>query len=1048
MSHPLQSRLAQIRRRVRQMLLVYGCSWLVAVVLGAVLVVGTADWLVHFDDPGVRLILGLCILCGGAWIGWERLVRPLITRLEDIDLALRLEARYPGFKDSFASTIEFLEHDTNPRIGSPALQRRVIAATMAQTARFNLDDVIQTRPVRRAALVAGTVCITAVLLAGLNQASAATALQRLMFPFSGPAWPKATSLQLVQGNLTPLTGNIEKPLRVSRGETLELYVINANNRNRLPTKVHFESRVPGGKVTSETLPRATLRNDEGITYEAAAITLNAKGPLEFRAVGGDDHDMPWYAIDVVPPPVIEEIEATVTPPEYTHQSPIRLPKGTGHVEGLIGTEVSLRARVNKRVGEGILRVKDQEYGKLEISGDGRTVTGSFTIAEAGVYAYWLDLKDEQGFENSDAPRYEIRGIQDTVPDIYIELPATDMQVVADADVAIRTVAKDDLGLRAIRLHYRLLRQAGDESHPQSIELFDGDGRPQQKTADYEWNLSDLKLAQGDRLVLVAEAFDDYDLVMPAGHEHGPVRLKRGEPSHVGRSLPRTLTIISREEKAQEIADRQTDVMADLERIAKAQSVAQEQVVDLKLQVEKAGALRPQDIDALQRVELQQRQIAGDLQNPSGGVAHRAKSLLEELDRNHIDDADARKRMERIADEIDTLGNERLPQIEQDLTQARKDAALDAEKGAPGSKSKPARTGTGKTSKPSRPSPEQPGKTDKSGEQTDTSTDEPKSPSIETRGEEPSKGEKSGETASENEKKAGPSQTKPAEGKAATLERAGENQAAVRDALQELVEDLAQWRDQRDVQREVGELISGETGLRDETSEIGKRTVGKPLRDLAPQDQADLARLAERQHKQAEQTEQLGDKLQKLINREQENNPAGAQALQEALDAIKQQGVAEQMEQAAQQIGSNKVGEASAAQQEVLRKLESLKSTLNRRPENDTETLVKQLKQAQQELANLRKQQSDLMQKGADAAQLPPQEQKAELERLQREQQQLREKTEDLLKRLRQSGAQQAEAAARRAQARMQQAEEDLGEGDTRTAGEQQQEALDDLEQAE
>ena len=136
MAETLFDRLRQLRQRARQLLSLYGVSWIVAVVLSATLVVGLTDWLVHLDDPGVRLILASAILAAGGWTAWRFLVGPIRRTFSDLDLALRIEKRFPGFRDGLASTVQFMQSsrqqpdETDDRVGSHALQRRVSAATL------------------------------------------------------------------------------------------------------------------------------------------------------------------------------------------------------------------------------------------------------------------------------------------------------------------------------------------------------------------------------------------------------------------------------------------------------------------------------------------------------------------------------------------------------------------------------------------------------------------------------------------------------------------------------------------------------------------------------------------------------------------------------------------------------------------------------------------------------------------------------------------------------------------------------------------------------
>src|SRR6476646_8433624 len=94
-THDLDHRLTDIRRRVRQVLITHGVSRVASVFVASLALVCVADWIVHFDDPVLRLILELAILGAAGWTGWRYLFGPLSVDLSDTDLALRIEDRYP-----------------------------------------------------------------------------------------------------------------------------------------------------------------------------------------------------------------------------------------------------------------------------------------------------------------------------------------------------------------------------------------------------------------------------------------------------------------------------------------------------------------------------------------------------------------------------------------------------------------------------------------------------------------------------------------------------------------------------------------------------------------------------------------------------------------------------------------------------------------------------------------------------------------------------------------------------------------------------------------
>ncbi|MGQ0633041.1 MAG: hypothetical protein ACT4QC_00370 [Planctomycetaceae bacterium] len=1003
----LDLRLAALRSRLRQVLLTYGLSWTAAALVAAILLVCLADWLFHLDDGGVRLILGLGVLGIGAWVAWRQLVGPLRLRLTDTDLAQRLEERYPGFQDSLVSSVQFAAAESDARLGSPDLQRAVVRQALARLEAAGGGDLIQARPARRALAAVAAVCAAAVLVALLDRSQAAIALRRLVRPFAGPTWPKQIELRLLDGELRPLAGAGDEPVEVVRGEPFKVYA--ENLAGRLPAKVVLETRRSADAGLAEVMRPLSLNDAAGSPRELALGQLpTTRGDIEFRASGGDDATV-WRRLCIVPPPAVEALQVTLAPPSYLGHSALRQPEQSGHVQGYVGTTVEIVATVNKPVARAVLRLKDEEIHPVRISGDGRQLAADFMIAEPGVYSWWLELTDELGFTNNDPTRYEVRGIADLEPDVRIDLPASDLLVTADAQVAVRATAKDDLGLKEVRLAYEPFEPGADVRLPaprdiasgrastKLVPLFDGAGRPLEQPVDYLWDLGELQPVPGSRIAFRVEATDDFDLSElfaggPAGDVSGENSDPRGQdppetaaamrtparlpgeapPRHLGVSVTRVLTVVTKKEKRNELAQQQAGLLQELERTVKLQKQARDQVHDLQLQLRNTQTLRPEDRDALHRTEIGQREVAAQLSQPALGVRSRASRLLDELRNNAIDDPVMKERLSDVALELSRLQEGALPRVEQALTQARKLA----------------------------------------------------------------------QTA------AAASQNRDAAATEGALEQAATNQQEVLETLAELVQDLARWHSEHDAARELEELARQQGELNRQTSEVAQRTLTKPRDRLSPQDQADLEKLTARQQRQAEQLEQLQSQINDRLEALSGSNPDASIALQEVLDEMREQAVAEQMREAASQVSENRMGEAGVSQTEVLQKLRDIENTLTNRHQVDSEMLVKRMKKAEGELARLAERQADLLQKAraaeaiADAA-----ERQAELERLRREQQQLQEDASGVVRRLTRWQAQRPSNSSQRALGQMQQAQEELAAGDEQEAALRQQEALDDLEQA-
>src|SRR5207302_10808016 len=165
-----------------------------------------------------------------------------------------------------------------------------------------------------------------------------------------------------------------------------------------------------------------------------------------------------------------------------------------------------------------------------------------------------------------------------------------------------------------------------------------------------------------------------------------------------------------------------------------------------------------------------------------------------------------------------------------------------------------------------------------------------------------------------------------------LRQVSENQAAVLESLGEMLQDLSQWRGEHDAGRELADLVRQQAELNKGSAELAKKTLTKPAEQLAPQEQADLAKIAERQKRQADQLEQLESRMRGTVEKLAGENPSASAALQDAAQQSQEDAIAGEMRDAAGQIGENRMGEAARTQQEILKKLREVEDTLRQKRE--------------------------------------------------------------------------------------------------------------------
>ena len=956
----LLDQLRDLHRRVRRLLWLSGVSWIATGFVGGLLLAGLGDWLFHIDDRAARSVLLAALLAAVGWLAWRRLVAPLRRPLTNLEISEHLEKQFPKLRRRLATAVEFLEQDVSPTVGSPELQQRLIEQTTADVRSLDFAEVLDRGEARRAVLSFASLFAIALLLFAVNSAAASTAMRRLLWPLSDQAWPKSVALQLVRGDLTPVTTSPDKPLRSMQGQPLDLFVV--NTRGPLPQPVSIEFRQRGRVPQSEPLRTTTLRDAADQSREVAAIRLPIdEGPVEFRAFGGDDHDMQWHELLIVPPPKLDSFRVEIIPPKYTGESSATLPEGATQVRALVGSQLKITARTTRAVRS----VGHEDGHEVSLAKNGRDVRWQFAITHSGSLTRQLSLTDRDGFENPSALRMEVVGVVDPPPVVVLEQPATDQLVTASATIRLAATAKDDRRLRDVRLEHTVIRTTASESSDAGLRsknaeddwqvenLSDEEGR--ESIMRLDWPLSKLTPAVGDRIAVRFAASDHCDV---------------GEP-RVGRSATRTLTVVTPEDKLAEIAHRLDLLLHDLETLAVKQSQTKDQTDSLRVQAEKAGEFRPQDRDLIKRVELDQRQIGSRLTGRGDGVTARARELLTQLEDNQLNDSVTRERLTHIASAIEDLGRQTLPALEASLGRVVKDA-----------------NGT--------PLPA---------------------------------------------------------GSVGSFHEIAVRQSEVLTTLTELIRDLTQWRDRRELAREVAELAATQETLNRDTSELAPQTLGKSASQLPSQQQADLAKLADRQARLAERIEQLRQRLTPSLADEQpqQDREGEAPAAREAAAELDRKALAAKAREAAREVAENNLGQAGRTQQQLADDLKSLADKLAQTPTANSDGSVRELQELEGQVDSLTQQQQHLLEETREAASkgdsLTPEQLAEQSKELSDRQSTARKSAEELASKLKQTRATESREAMRRASRHMQQAESQLGDKQLERGADEEQSALDDLEQS-
>lgn len=648
-AHPLKERITTVARRVRAAMLLASLGRFVALAVAVVTLLALADYLVHYEDRGIRIISFLAAVGSLLWIAYRYFFGLLADRPHIVQVAQRIEQRYPELDQKLSSALVFLDQEEEDlAAGSPSLRRAVVGEVTGQLESIDLARVVSFRPATRSLALALLACLVAGTLTILAPSAARIALVRLAGPLGTTSWPKWNDLEFVD----PVT-------RLASGQDFDVELTDRNHR--LPDVVKICYRYPAGDDWSdeESVPM------QYVDGRMVAHKKSVARPFQYRAIGGDDTDMSWIAVEVVEPPRVESFQVLVHAPNYTGLPPRSSEK---RIQALVGSRIAITGLATKPLSAARLGLEKGGEIEATVSSDGYRFTivpEQFLIEQSD--AYWFELEDAESNYSGRQERWGIQAVPDTAPSVIFEKPQANLFVTADAVLPLRIVVKDNLHIHDISLRY--LRSDRSEEGEFTKMLFEGPEQVEsvssevtgfeveRRVVDELWQLRELRLTPGTQLSVLAVATD----YVP----------------QMGQSLtPRRITIITPGELEDRLATRQRLILSELARVLKIQQRARAQIETLKIQLREVGHLEKSDLDQLQAAELNQQQVRRTLTDTKDGIPQYVSSLLEDLDNNRIDNPDMFRRMRGILQEIRNLEENELSKIQQEMTAALKTSLSD------------------------------------------------------------------------------------------------------------------------------------------------------------------------------------------------------------------------------------------------------------------------------------------------------------------------------------------------------------------------------------
>lgn len=1002
---PLSLRLSDVGRSRRFARLARGLFLSVTAVLLGTMMAGAADAAWHLPS-GVRAVALAATLAGAGLIVFRRFVPAWRESPTPHSTALLVESRNPELNDALASAVEFAA-DSN---GHDNDRFRAVAIRRAE----NLMKAVEPGPLVpsgaawRAFWLAALAVGFAVTLSAFNPNRAGHAALRFWLPFGNHPWPAETTIAVSEPS--PF------PYRLAKGDPLS---IQATVTGRIPEVALLALKLSDGQPVIEPVPlRGETADSDSVSVTIPLDPSRIPRDFAFRLTA-NDADTGWLSVQVAPPPRFVPLDerpsphVRIVPPEYSRLAAMPLPDGTGVIEAVAGTHVTMAAAADRRIAHAsIVPMSETSIVSLAaaiaplgtlsspllipaaeplaellaspipvaISGpDGTRLDASFVPRWPGLHAF--RITDETGLTGTRL--FDFRVYPDPSPSVLLDRPAAGKDpliLLPTARIRLETRADDrTFGLKSIWIEYRSKR--GDvRTMPLADYAVFGRTLPAAAGGTaMAANISSASAAIGGTIPLTRFVLPDGSppgdgeviTLRTAANDWDTVSVLK-EP---GRSAEIAIRIVGKNSLDAILQKDLAELRPALREILERENEAKQLAADVARSLESGAGLTPENREKMLKAEQMQRDVKAKLADPRDGLRTRIEDMQRTARANGLPPVGTAAQIESAARTVGRLADENLDPAEANLAAARQAAA-------------------------------------------------------------------------------NPMANPEAATKAAkdALAAAQKEQRQIANGLAGLLDRLAQWGG-------AGEVRADAQTLKDKVAAAGDEL--KKLQDPAKpgEIQSERNRVAEEFGKLADEANGLLSKATKIAGEKERTaaaasdpataakSSAEANALRDAVAQSGGQQLSADLRAAGDAAKAGRTGEAEAARTAAAERLGRMTEALKeKQPEIDKDELKKNRKQDEADLKALKEEQDELRKKSKAAEAIAdPMERKAELERLAKEQERLQKDAERLAEKLTRDRAEKTAETVKRAADQMAAAAAEQKQG--RQAEAEQNDAAEKLQDA-
>ena len=431
---PIAKVLRRLIRRIRAVILIRGLAAVIATAVAGILLVMAIDASLTLFGQASRWALTLLALGVTAGVAVWFLMLPLARALTLTDIARAIETRHPELQERLSSAIELLTSKDIPEVRGSEILIQALAREATR-------DAVHVRPktevplgrVRPFVLVAIGLLIILGALWAVFPSITYRLFARAVAPFMNLPNISADMLTVDPGDTV-----------VPEGRRVEIQVTVANDavkrcslRREMADATEQAQYMTALPASPEGHPRFTM------TLPPASETFR------YRVHAGDAVSR-FYDVQVIPPAVVERIDARYTYPAYTRRPVETREDIPGDIKAVAGTRVAVTARLSKPVEQVALQINGRSVKKpvtLGTDADGATTCQFEVDLTPRLRGRWaLAMKDAHDFAST-SDTHRLEALPDRPPTIEVLDPVDNRLRLKPSDrLPVDYAASDDYGI--------------------------------------------------------------------------------------------------------------------------------------------------------------------------------------------------------------------------------------------------------------------------------------------------------------------------------------------------------------------------------------------------------------------------------------------------------------------------------------------------------------------------------------------------------------------------------------------------------------------------